>query len=196
LLLVEGISVAAIKYIDVRKGMVLIGDQGELLQCLDRDLNTPGNWRAILYLKLRNLKTGSITDVRFKPDDKAELAFLDTREMTYSYREGDAYVFVDTETYEAYPLPAAFVGNQILYLRENDMVKVTLYEGKALDFEAPATVELTVTETEPGIKGATAAAQYKPATCETGLIVNVPSFINAGDKIKIDTKTGEYGGRV
>lgn len=187
---------AAIKYIDVRKGMVLIGDDGLLYQCLDRDLNTPGNWRAILYLKLRNLKTGSITDVRFKPDDKVEQAYLDTKEMQYSYKDGDSYVFMDTETYEQFPLPEAFVGDRILYLKENDMVKITIYEGKALDFEPPATVELTVTETEPALKGATAAAQYKPAKVETGLEVTVPPFINIGDVIKIDTTDGKYLGRV
>jgi elongation factor P len=188
--------VASIKYIDVRKGMVIIGDDGLLYQCLDRDLNTPGNWRAILYLKLRNLKTGSITDVRFKPDDKCEQAFLDTKEMQYSYRDGDNYIFMDTESFEQVPLPAAFVGDRILYLRENDMVKVTMYEGKALDFEPPATVELKVTETEPALKGATAAAQYKPATVETGLTITVPPFINIGDVIKIDTNSGEYLSRV
>ena len=176
--------------------MVLIGDDGLLYQCLDRDLNTPGNWRAILYLKLRNLKTGSITDVRFKPDDKAVQAFLDTKDMQYSYREGDNYIFVDTETYEQLSLPASFVGDRILYLKENDLVKITIYEGKALDFEPPATVELPVTATEPALKGATAAAQYKPATVVTGLQVTVPPFINIGDIIKIDTTDGKYLGRV
>lgn len=187
---------ADIKNIDIRKGMVYVDADGQLFQCLDRDLNTPGNWRAILYLKVRNLKTGSITQNRVKPDDKVALAFLETKNMQYSYREGDDFIFMDPETFEQLPLKAAFVEDQIKYLRENDIAQVTIYEGKPLGFQLPLTVELTVTETEPGIKGATAAAQYKPATCETGLVINVPSFINAGDIIKIDTEEGKYIGRV
>ena len=187
---------ADIKNIDIRKGMVYVDADGQLFQCLDRDLNTPGNWRAILYLKVRNLKTGSITQNRVKPDDKVALAFLETKNMQYSYREGDDFIFMDPETFEQLPLKAAFVEDQIKYLRENDIAQVTIYEGKPLGFQLPLTVELTVTETEPGIKGATAAAQYKPATLETGLVINVPSFINAGDVIKIDTEEGKYLGRV
>jgi len=184
--------VAAIKNIDIRKGMVFVGDDNLLYQCLDRDLNTPGNWRAILQLKIRNLKTGSITQSRVRPDDKVELAFLETKDMQYSYREGDNLIFMDTETFDQLPLPAEFIGEQVGYLRENDMVRVTVYDGKPLSCEVPATVELKVIETEPGIKGATAAAQYKPATVETGIKIDVPSFINAGDVIKIDTVEGKY----
>ncbi len=183
---------ASIKNIDVRKGMVIIGEDGLLYQCLDRDLNTPGNWRAILQLKLRNLKTESITMQRVRPDDKVELAYLDTREMQYSYRDGDSYIFMDNESFEQMPLKADFIGDRILYLRENDVVRVTVYEGKPIDFELPQTVELKVVETEPSLKGATAAAQYKPATLETGLKIQVPPFISEGDLIKIDTEEGKY----
>jgi elongation factor P len=189
-------TVADIKNIDIRKGMVFIGEDGQLYQCLDRDLNTPGNWRAILQLKVRNLKTDAITMNRVRPDDKVKLAYLDTRKMQYSYREGDNYIFMDSETFDQVPLKAEFVGDQILYLKENDEVLVTMYEGKPLNFQLPGTVELAVTDTEPGIKGATAAAQTKPATTETGLIVQVPSFINKGDVVKIDTAEGKYIGRV
>jgi elongation factor P len=174
--------------------MVFIGEDGGLYQCLDRDLNTPGNWRAILQLKVRNLKTDAITMNRVRPDDKVKLAYLDTRKMQYSYREGDNYIFMDAETFDQVPLRADFVGDKITYLKENDEVLVTMYEGKPLDFQLPGTVELA--DTEPGIKGATAAAQTKPATLETGLIVQVPSFINKGDVIKIDTEEGKYIGRV
>src|SRR6476620_1367667 len=176
--------------------MVFVGEDGTLLQCLDRDLNTPGNWRAILQLKVRNLKTGSITTNRVRPDDKVALAYLDTRKMQYSYREGDSYIFMDAETFDQVPLKAEFVGDKIEYLKENDEVLVTMYEGNPLDFQLPGTVELAVTETEPGIKGATAAAQTKPATLDTGLIVQVPSFINKGDVVKIDTNERKYIGRV
>jgi elongation factor P len=190
------LTVADIKNIDIRKGMVFIGEDGNLYQCLDRDLNTPGNWRAILQLKVRNLKTLSITQNRVKPDDKVKLAYLDTRKMQYSYREGDNFIFMDAETFDQVPLKAEFVGDKINYLKENDEVLVTMYEGKPLDFQLPGTVELTVTDTDPGIKGATAAAQTKPATMETGLVIQVPSFINKGDVIKIETEEGKYAGRV
>jgi elongation factor P len=188
--------VADIKNIDIRKGMVFIGEDGQLYQCLDRDLNTPGNWRAILQLKVRNLKTLSITQNRVKPDDKVKLAYLDTRKMQYSYREGDNYIFMDSETFDQVPLKAEFVGDKIEFLKENDEVLVTMYEGKPLDFQLPGTVELTVVETDPGIKGATAAAQTKPATLETGLVIQVPSFIAKGDVIKIETEERKYVGRV
>jgi elongation factor P len=188
--------VAAIKNIDIRKGMVFVGEDGQLFQCLDRDLNTPGNWRAILQLKVRNLKTGSITQNRVRPDDKVELAYLETKEMQYLYREGDELVFMDKETYEQMSLKAEFIGDQVGFLRENDEVRVVVYEGKPMSVQLPDTVELKVTETEPGIKGATAAAQYKSATVETGVTVQVPSFINAGDIIKINTEDGKYLARV
>jgi elongation factor P len=190
------VPVADIKNIDIRKGMVFIGEDGSLYQCLDRDLNTPGNWRAILQLKVRNLKTLSITQNRVKPDDKVKLAYLDTRKMQYSYREGDNYIFMDSETFDQMPLRVDFVGDKIEFLRENDEVLVTLYEGKPLDFQLPGTVELTVVDTDPGIKGATAAAQTKPATLETGLVIQVPSFIAKGDVIKIETEERKYVGRV
>jgi elongation factor P len=190
------VTVADIKNIDIRKGMVFIGEDGQLYQCLDRDLNTPGNWRAILQLKVRNLKTLSITQNRVKPDDKVKLAYLDTRKMQYSFREGDNFIFMDAETFDQVPLKAEFVGDKIKYLKENDEVLVTMFEGKPLDFQLPGTVELAVVDTDPGIKGATAAAQTKPATMETGLVIQVPSFINKGDLIKIDTEEGKYIGRV
>jgi elongation factor P len=187
--------VASIEYVDVRKGMVLVGDDGQLLQCLDRDLNTPGNWRAILQLKLKNLKTGSIAMQRVRPQDKVEVAYLEKKDFQYLYQEGDDYVFMDTETFDQAPLPKDILGDQIKYLRENDVVKLTMYEGKPLDMELPATVEHKVVETEPSMKGATAQAQYKPAITESGLRVTVPPFIGIGDVIQVDTRTGEYLGR-
>jgi elongation factor P len=184
--------VAAINYSQVRKGMVIVGDDGQLYSVIDRDLNTPGNWRAILNLKLKNLKTGAVTPRRFKPEDKVELAYLDKRPMQYLYQEGDGYVFMDKETYDQTTLSKEWVGEQILYLKENDDAQVTFYDGKPLSLELPATVELKVVETEPSVKGATAAAQYKPATLETGLKVTVPPFVGVGEVIQVDTRTGEY----
>jgi elongation factor P len=171
---------------------VIAGEDGQLYQCLDRDLNTPGNWRAILVLKMRNLKTGVIKDERVRPDDKVELAFLESRDMQYLYRDGANFIFMDNETFDQMPLPAELVDDQMIWLKENDQVKVTSFDGKAISVEIPATVELKVTETEPSVKGATAAAQYKPATLETGAKVTVPPFIGIGDVIKVDTRDGSY----
>jgi elongation factor P len=184
--------VASINYSQVRRGMVIVGDDGQLYSVVDRDLNTPGNWRAILQLKLKNLKTGSITMNRVRPEDKVEQAYLDKRPMQYLYKEGDSYVFMDNETYDQVTLSDELVGEQIQFLKENDNASVTFYEGKALSIELPATVELKVVETEPSVKGATAAAQYKPATLETGLRVTVPPFVGIGEVIQVDTRTGEY----
>ena len=186
---------ASIEYVDVRRGMVIVGDDKQLYQCLDRDLNTPGNWRAILQLKLKNLKTGSIALNRVRPQDKVEVAYLEKRDYQYLYQEGDDYIFMDTETYDQFPMPKDLLGDQMKYLKENDTVKLTTYEGKPLDLELPATVDLKVIETEPSVKGATAAAQFKPATMETGLKITVPPFIGMGETIQVDTRTGEYMGR-
>jgi elongation factor P len=188
-------SVASIKYIDVRKGQVIVGEGGQLYSVVDRDLNTPGNWRAILMLKLKNLKSGSITQNRVKPDDKVELAFLERRQLQYLYAEGDGYVFMDNETYDQITLGKEWVGDQMLYLKENENVQIVFFEGKPISLDLPATVELKVVETEPSVKGATAAAQYKPATLETGLKISVPPFISINDVIQVDTRSSEYLGR-
>jgi elongation factor P len=181
-----------IPFSQVRKGMIIIGENGELLHVIDRDLNTPGNWRAILQLKLKNLKTGSITINRVKPEDKVETAFLDKREMEYIYEEAAGYVFMDTETFDQITLDHDMVEEMMKYLKPNTRAHVIFYEGKPLSLELPQTVELEVTHTDPALKGATAAAQYKPATLETGLSITVPPFIKTGEKVKIDTRTGEY----
>jgi elongation factor P len=184
--------VASIEYSQVRKGQVIVGDDGQLYSVVDRDLNTPGNWRAILQLKLKNLKTGSITMNRVRPADKVELAYLDRRPMQYLYQEGDGYVFMDQETYDQTTLSREWVGDQILYLKENETAHVVFYDNKPISLDLPATVELEVKETEPSVKGATAAAQYKPAILETGLKITVPPFVNIGEKVQVDTRTGEY----
>lgn len=186
---------ASIEYSQVRRGMVIVGEDGQLYHVVDRDLNTPGNWRAILNLKLKNLKTGAVVPKRFRPDDKVELAYLDKRAMQYLYKDGDSYVFMDQETFDQISLDSEWVGDMIYYMKENDNVAVTFYDGKPISLELPATVELTVVETEPSVKGATAAAQYKPAKLETGLEIKVPPFIAIGDVLQIDTRTGEYIGR-
>jgi elongation factor P len=172
--------------------MVLVGDDGQLYFVVDRDLNTPGNWRAILQLKLKNLKTGSITMNRVRPADKTELAYLDKREMQYLYQDGDGFVFMDTETFDQITLSKEWVGDLMLYLKEGDKAAIVFHEAKPLSLDLPATVELKVVDTEPSVKGATAAAQYKPAILETGLKVTVPPFVGIGEVIAVDTRTGEY----
>jgi elongation factor P len=186
--------VASIPYSQVRKGMVIV-EGGQLFYVVDRDLNTPGNWRAILQLKLKNLKSGAITMNRVRPEDKVEQAYLDKREMQYIYQDGDGYVFMDSESFDQITLSREWVGDQMLYMKENNKAHVTFYDGKPLFLDLPATVELKIVDTEPSVKGATAQAQYKPATCETGLKLTVPPFVQVGDVIQIDTRTSEYLGR-
>ena len=186
---------ASTKYIDVRKGMVLVGEDGQLYTVVDKHLNTPGNWRAILQIKLKNLKTGSVAVNRVKPDDKVEVAYLDRRQMQYLYAEGDGYVFMDNETYDQTTLGKEWVGDQMKFLKENENVQVIMFDGKPISLELPKTVELKVVDTEPSVKGATAAAQYKPATLETGAKITVPPFISIGDVIQVDTEEEKYLGR-
>lgn len=188
--------VASILYTEVKKGSVIREADGQLYYVLNRELRTPGNLPSKLMLKLKNLKTGFVNDVRVHPEDKVEQAYLETRPMQYLYKDVDGYVFMDTENYDQITLKSDMVGELMGYLKENDIVKVTTYEEKPLSVELPSTVELTVSETDPSIKGATAAAQYKPATLETGLKITVPPFISIGDRVTVDTRTGEYTGRV
>jgi elongation factor P len=184
--------VASIEYSQVRKGMVIVGDDKQLYHVVDRDLNTPGNWRAILQLKLKNLKTGSITINRVRPQDKVEQAYLDKREMQYIYQDGDGFVFMDTKNFDQITISKEWAEDLMIYMKEGNNAQVVFYEGKPISLELPATVELKVTNTEPSVKGATAAAQFKPATLETGLKITVPPFVGVGEMVAVDTRTGEY----
>jgi elongation factor P len=187
--------VASINYSQVRKGMIIIGEDGQLAYVVDRELKTPGNLPSKLTLTLKNLKTGFVNKVRVHPEDKVEQAYLDKRQMQYLYADGDGYVFMDTETYDQTTLGREWVGDSIQYLKENDDVTVTFHDNKPISLDLPQTVELKVTDTEPAIKGATAQAQYKPATLETGLKITVPPFISIGDMVQVDTAEGKYLGR-
>ncbi len=187
---------ASILYSDVRKGMVIVGERGELLQVVDRELRTPGNLPSKLRLKLKNIKTGFVNEIRVHPEDKVDTAYLEKRDMQYLYRDADGFVFMDKETYDQITLQADMVGEMEGYLKEGNDGTVLLYDSKPLSLELPATVELEVTETEPSIKGATAQAQYKPATLETGLKITVPPFIGIGEKVLVDTRDGKYLSRV
>jgi elongation factor P len=171
--------------------MVLSLD-GQLLQVFDFTHVTPGKGQAVMQTKLRNLRSGALVDRRFRSAETVETAFLDTRKMQYLFQEGDHYTFMDLENYEQTFLTAEQLEGQVPFLLESLEVKVQFVGEEALAVELPNTIELTVTETEPALKGATAAAQTKPATTETGLIVQVPPFVAEGDRIKVDTATGAY----
>lgn len=186
----------SVLYSILRKGHVIVGEDGQLYYVVSRDLKTPGNLPSKLWLKLKNLKTGYVQDVRVHPEDRVEQAYLETRDMQYLYKDGDEYVFMDKETYDQISLKADMIGDLPLYVKENEDIKVTFHDGNAISVELPQTVVLTVTETDPALKGATAAAQYKPATLETGLQINVPPHIAIGDKVSVDTEEGKYMGRV
>jgi elongation factor P len=179
----------------LRKGM-LIKFNGELYRVEDTQHITPGNKRGSMSCKLRGLQSGRLADHKFRAEDDVERATLEEREMQFLYKDGDLFNFMDTESYEQVHLSEGTLGDQALYLLPEALIKIEFYDGTPVGVELPLTVDLKVAETVPGIKGATAAAQVKPATLETGLVVTVPSFINEGDIIRVNTETGEYLSRV
>ena len=152
----------------------------------------PGKGAAFVRAKMRNLATGAVVERTFNAGERLPNANIDRRDMQYLYQEGDMYVFMDNETYEQLELSKEQLGNGINFLKENMDVKVTSFEGRILGVEPPNTVELVVVETEPGIRGDTATGGNKPATMDTGYVVKVPLFINEGDHLLIDTRSGEY----
>ncbi|MEJ8553635.1 elongation factor P [Tepidibacter sp. Z1-5] len=180
---------------DFRKGVTFIKD-GELCLVLDFQHVKPGKGAAFVRTKYRNLKTGSIREETFNPNDKFPKANIETKQMQYLYNDGELYYFMDNETFDQVPLNYVQVEDAIKFLKENDSATIRFHEGQAFQVEAPNFVELEIIETEPGVKGDTATNVTKNATVETGAIVQVPMFINMGDKIKIDTRTGEYLSRV
>ena len=179
---------------ELKRGMVIKMD-GELYTVVDYQHVTPGNWRGMVQAKLKSQKQGSIVQKRFRSTDKVEDIFLEHRSMEYLYRDGDNYCFMDTENYEQLLLPEEAVKDAILYMTLNSQAKIAFYEGKALSIELPTSVTLKIVETDPGMKGDTVVNVYKPAKLETGLIVKVPLFVNNGETIKVDTRTGEFLGR-
>jgi len=153
---------------------------------------TPGNWRGMVQTRLVNIETGSNTEHRFRSEDKVDRANMEQHNLQYSYRAGDEFHFMNTETFEMLPLSSEVLGDATGYLIEGMMIEASYFDGRVVGVEVPMFVELTVTETTPTIKGATAAASPKPATLETGLEIKVPQYINVGDRVKIDTRTGEF----
>lgn len=180
---------------DIRKG-IIIKHEGELYQVLTYHHATPGNLRGFVQVKLRNLNSGTQKDFRFRSTDRVEKAFLDTQEMSYLYSDGEMYHFMNSETYEQVSLSKDHLGDAVDYLLPETTITVDFYEGKPVGVELPSSVELKVVETEPGIRSATVSNVTKPAKLETGLVVQVPSFVSEGDTLKINTATGEYVSRV
>ena len=174
---------------------MLIKYENNLFRILDLHHITPGNKRAHVLCKMRDIRSGRLVDNKFRSEDDVERATLDEHEMQFLYKDGDAFHFMNTESYEQTHLSQEVLGDNALYLLPDALIKVEFYEAEPVGIELPLTVDLKVADTVPGIKGATASAQIKPATMETGLVVNVPSFINTGDVIRINTETGEYLGR-
>lgn len=169
---------------------------GQIFQVVEFQHVKPGKGAAFVRTKLKNVITGATVERTFNPTDKMPKAHIDRKDMQYLYNDGDLYYFMDTETYEQLPISKDTIGDTFKFVKENMIAKILSYKGNVFGIEPPTFVELEITETEPGFKGDTATGATKPATLETGAIVKVPLFINQGDVIKIDTRTGEYLERV
>jgi elongation factor P len=175
----------------LKRGMLVkLGD--DLFRILDLQHFTPGNKRGFVQAKMRNIRTGQQGDNKFRAEEDVERAVLDEREMQYLYRDGDSFHFMDTGTYEQLHIDAEVLGDNANYITPESTITVELYGDEPVGIELPVTVDLKVTDTVPGINRATASAQVKPATLETGLVVSVPPFVNIGDLIRVSTETGEY----
>jgi elongation factor P len=179
----------------LRAGMI-IKHNGDLHVVYSVDHRTPGNKRAAMQTKMRNLRTGSMMDYRFRAEETIEKVVVDEMEFEYLYSDGEGHHFMDSENYEQLALQNDIVGDTKDYLIPNMPVKIEYYDGKPIGVLLPDTVDLAVVDTEPSIQKATASAVMKPAKLETGLVVNVPPFVNTGDKIKVDTSEGRYIQRV
>jgi elongation factor P len=175
----------------LKKGM-LIKMENDLFRILELQHVTPGNLRGFVRVKMRNIRNGSLNDNRFRSEDQVERAVLDEREMQYLYHDGDDFYFMDTANYEQIHISSEALGDSVNYLKAEMTIQVEFYGSEPVGIELPQTVDLKVTDTAPGIKGATASNQIKPATLETGVVVNVPPFINNGDLVRVNTETGEY----
>jgi elongation factor P len=179
----------------LKKGMCIKHDN-DLYRIVDAQHKTPGNLRGMVQAKIRNLKTGAISEHRFRSVDMVERAILDETKMEYLYQDGDMYHFMNNETFEQVGLSDEVLGNAVQYLTPNLQLAIEFYEDRPIGIGLPQNVEMKVVETEPGIKGASVSNVGKPAKLETGLVVQVPPFINEGDVIRVDTTSGAYVERV
>jgi elongation factor P len=185
----------SIKAIDLRRG-VAVEYNNKLYVVHDFAKVSKGNWRSFMQVKLKDTQTGSIIEQRFRVDDTLEQAFLDQKPMEYLYSDATTHYFMDLNDFEQLELSGDVVGEAVKYLKPNTQVQITMYQGKPFSVELPNTVELEITDCPPSIKGATVSNVGKDATLETGMIINVPDFIAQGTVVRVDTRTGEYLGRV
>lgn len=180
---------------DFRNGITIEMDNN-VFQIIEFQHVKPGKGAAFVRTKLKNIKSGGVVEKSFRPTEKFPQARIDRKDMQYLYEDGELFYFMDTESYDQIALNAEAIGDALKFVKENEMCKICSHNGSVFSVEPPLFVELEITETEPGFKGDTATGANKPATVETGAIVAVPLFVEQGDKIKIDTRTGEYLSRV
>ena len=180
---------------DLKNGMALDLPEG-LVNVVEFQHVKPGKGGAFVRTTLKNSRTGAVVDRTFRADEKVERAIIDKREMQFLYREGSDYVFMDNESYEQLHVPPDSMGAAVDFLKEGDTAVLPMYKSEIVGVELPAAVELTVTDTEPGMQGDRVSGARKAATLETGLVVQVPLFVNVGDRVKVDTRTGDYITRV
>ena len=176
---------------DFKNGVTIEYD-GNVYQIIEFQHVKPGKGAAFVRTKLKNIKSGGVIEKSFRPTEKFPLAHIERADMQYLYNDGEMFYFMNTDTYDQIALTADQIGDTLKFVKENEMVKVCSHKGEVFSIEPPLFVELEITDTEPGFKGDTATGASKPATVETGAVVYVPLFVNQGDRIKIDTRTGEY----
>ena len=179
----------------LKAGMTFEATDGKLIRVLEASHHKPGKGNTVMRMKLLDVRTGSTFDTTYRPEEKFEQAIIETRPAQYLYQKHDTAYFMNTETYDQYEIPVANVQEELKFILENSEVKIQFYGTEVIGVQVPTTVELTVTETQPSIKGATVTGSGKPATLETGLVVNVPDFIEAGQKLVINTAEGTYVSR-
>jgi elongation factor P len=182
---------ASIQATRLKKGM-LVKLGNDLFRVLDLQHFTPGNKRGFIQAKMRNIRTRALSDQKFRSEEDVERAVLDEREMQYLYKDGESFHFMDTTSFEQLHIASEVLGESVNYIKPDALIKVEFYGDEPVGIELPVTVDLKVEETVPGINRATASAQVKPARLETGLVVQVPPFVNTGDTVRVSTDTGEY----
>lgn len=179
----------------LKAGMTFETTDGKLIRVLEASHHKPGKGNTVMRMKLRDVRTGSTFDTTYRPEEKFEQAIIETRSAQYLYQMDDTAYFMDTENYEQYEIPIVNIENELKFILENSEVKIQFYGSEVIGVTIPTTVELVVTDTQPSIKGATVTGSGKPATLETGLVVNVPDFIEVGQKLVINTAEGTYVSR-
>jgi len=191
----KGPAMPPVSTSDFKTGITLNIPEG-LMQIIDFQHVKPGKGGAFVRTKMRNVRTGAVIDRTYNAGEKMEQAIIDKREMQFLYRDGSNYVFMDNSTYDQIEITPAQLGDSINYLKEQDNAIVNTYNDEIIGIDLPAAVELVITECEPGIQGDRVSGAKKPATLETGLVIQVPLFVNQGDKVKVDTRSGDYLTRV